>query len=215
MTVVMKNYFEAVTLGAFSFKGPAKTARFLDLVSALPPAARILQFVLIAAALNFPVMLAIARLPPFELFTRLYGETTLELPPEEAALFLAEENLTESYFEESDAVRDFNLLMLENGYGRRILLPLLGMAAALVVILQAAFYLFAGFCLGLQRMVSVSLPFWDRVAFLLFLSTLPAGFSLLFGLFLPTVHLIVFYFAVILLGFYRNSIAVKVAMEHK
>jgi hypothetical protein len=64
-------------------------------------------------------------------------------------------------------------------------------------------------------MVSVALPFGERVAFLLFLSTLPAGLSLLFGLFLPTVHLIVFYFAVILIGFYRNGVAVKLALENK
>jgi hypothetical protein len=205
----MKNYFEAVTLGAFSLRDAAKTARFLRLVQALPFWARLFQFVVIAVALNFPVMLVIARLPPYELFTRLYGGTLPPLPPEAMAVF---DNAEEVNIE---VINDFNFYMLENGYGRRILLPLLGMAAALVVILQLAFYLFAAVCMGLQRMVSIALPFWDRIAFLLFLSTLPAGLSLLFGLFLPTVHLIVFYFAVILIGFYRNGVAVKFFIENQ
>ncbi|MDR1910137.1 MAG: hypothetical protein LBQ35_09525 [Spirochaetaceae bacterium] len=202
----MKRYFEAVTLGAFTLRDRTRTARFMGLIRDMPFPAGALQFLFIAAALNFPVMLALARLSPYELFNRLYGGNIPASLPEEAAVLFsggAGEGL----------IGDFNLFMLQNGYGRRILLPLLGMAFALVVLLQAVFFLSAGFCLGLKRMVSVQIPFGERAAFLLFLSTLPAGLCLLLGLVLPTVHLIVFFLSVIMLGFYRNGVAVAAVLE--
>jgi hypothetical protein len=45
---------------------------------------------------------------------------------------------------------------------------------------------------------------------LIFSSTLPAGLALLFGLWLPTVHLLIFYFAVILMSFKPHNVTQQV-----
>jgi hypothetical protein len=208
----MKKYFEAVSLGAFFFGDEKKAALFITLVRGLPPRWVVLHFFLITICLNFPVMLAIARIEPYQAFSRLYGENFLTVHSG-GNLSLNPGAETANGFSDTDSpafpadlpVDDFNTLMLQNGYGRRIMLPLLAMAFGLILILQAAFYGSASFCIGLQRLVSVSLSMWDRLGLLLFSSTLPVFLAALFGVWLPTVHILLFYFAVIIIGFQRSK----------
>jgi hypothetical protein len=202
--VLVRKYFEAVTLGAFSLRDAVKNKRFVSLLGETKWSRLLLHFLIITIALNFPVIFVIARLPPYELFTRLYGDSFTQMLPEAGLNFL----MANEMLNESD-INEFNLLMMENGYGRNIMLPLLGMASGLVLILQTAFYTLAAFFLGLSRMNGVVLSFRERLGLLLFSSTLPVLLAALFGLYLPTVHIIVFYFAVILLGFYRSGLCQK------
>jgi maltodextrin utilization protein YvdJ len=96
--------------------------------------------------------------------------------------------------------------MFRTGYGRNVLLPVLGMLSGLVLVIQTVFFLCAAFFLGLSRMNSSPLSFHDRFGLAVFSSTLPALASSLFGLFLPTVHVIVFYFIVIFIIFQRSAL---------
>jgi hypothetical protein len=197
----MRKYLEAVTLGAFSLRGAEKAGRLTVMISALPAAWLWLHFFIVSAALNFPVMTAIARLAPYELFTRLYGADFVSALPEAARGLVAENAGIE-------AAEGFNMFMLENNYGKNIVLPILAAAFGIILILQAVFYLLAAFCMGLQRMTHQYLKFRNRMGLLLFSSTLPVFLAALFGFWLPTVHIIVFYFAVILTGFYRSGAVV-------
>jgi hypothetical protein len=201
----MRDYFEAVTLGAFSLRNAGKAAKFGALVRETPVYFTLFHFILVSIALNFPVMLSITRLPPYEVYTRLYGENYTRFLPEEIQGAFTENTLEGGQGNEA-LIDDFNLYMYGNGYGKTIMLPLIGMAFALILILQAVFYLLAGFFMGLQRMVSSPLSFPCRLSFLVFSSTLPAFLSALFGLWMPTVHIIIFYFAVIIISFQRNII---------
>jgi hypothetical protein len=195
-----RDYFEAVTLGAFSFRDETKTTRLLSLIRGMKFSLILLHLLLVSLALNFPVMLAISRLEPYELYSRLYGENFPESLPDGMTV----ENGTD---QSSITIDDFNLLMFGNAWGRRVMLPLLGLAFFLVLILQAAFYLTAAFFLGLNRMNASVISFRERLGFFAFSSTLPALLSALFGLWLPTVHIIVFYFAVIIITFQRSNYA--------
>lgn len=199
-----RNYFEAVTLGAFSFRDEVKTARLLSLIGGMKFSFILLHLVLISLALNFPVMFAISRLSPYGFYSRLYGEDFPGMIPEEARPLPARGAAAE---DRENLADHFNFLMFQNAWGRRVLLPLLGLAFFLVLILQAVFYLSAVFFLGLNRMNSAVLSFRERLGLFAFSSTLPALLSALFGLWLPTVHLIVFYFAVIIAGFQRSKYA--------
>jgi hypothetical protein len=152
----------------------------------------LLHFLIVTLALNFPVMVLIVRLPPYEHFMRLYGGTL----PEIAINFMRTNEITDP--------NEFNILMIESGYGKDIMLPLLGLVSGVVLVLQAAFYVLAAFFLRLSRLNAGDMSFRERLGLLLFSSTLPVCLAALFGLWLPTVHIIVFYFAVILLGFHRN-----------
>jgi hypothetical protein len=187
-----RDYFEAVTLGAFGnlFSPPedasGRAERFIFLLKGMKSSRLVLHFILISLALNFPVMFAAARLSPYELFSRLYSGSLAELM--------------------TGTVEDFNLLMYQNAYGRHILVPVLGMAFALVLILQAAFYALAALCMGFQRMTLSPLSFRNRLGLLLFSSTLPVIPAVLFGLWLPTVHILVFYLSVIIIGFRRSAL---------
>jgi hypothetical protein len=96
--------------------------------------------------------------------------------------------------------------MYGNAYGREILLPILAMAFALVLLLQAVFYVLAALGLGLQRLSLSYLSFKERLGLLLFSSTGAVFLAALFGLWLPTVHIIIFYLAVIAIGFRRSSL---------
>jgi hypothetical protein len=208
----MKKYFETVSMGAFFFGDEEKTARLITLIRGLRHRWVVLHFFLISICLNFPVMLAIARIEPYQAFSRLYGENflavnsdgNLSLDPDAEGVN-SFSGIDSAVFPAGLPADDFNTLMLQNGYGRRIMLPLLAMAFGLVLILQAAFYGSASFCIGLQRMISVNLSVWDRLGLLLFSSTLPVFLAALFGVWLPTVHILLFYFAVIIIGFQRSK----------
>ncbi|MDR2079385.1 MAG: hypothetical protein LBP74_06680 [Treponema sp.] len=208
----MKKYFEVVSLGAFFFGDEEKAARLIALIRGLRHRWVVLHFFLITICLNFPVMLAIAQIEPHQAFSRLYGENFLTVNSEGNLSLNPGAERVNSFSDTDSAVfpaefsaDDFNMLMLQNGYGRRIMLPLLAMAFGLVLILQAAFYGSASFCIGLQRMVSVNLSARDRLGLLLFSSTLPVFLAALFGVWLPTVHILLFYFAVIIIGFQRSK----------
>jgi hypothetical protein len=215
----MRKYLEAVTLGAFSFRGGngrsgENAEAFVESVSVVKTPWLWLHFFIVTVALNFPVMVIIARLPPWELFSRLYGAEFAAMLPEAAREFLAQSSAAaEAAGIDQALIDDFNVFMLQSGYGKTVLLPLLFLAFGVILILQAAFYLFAALCVGLQRMTLSQLKFRDRLGLLLFSSTLPVFLAAILGLWLPTVHIIVFYFAVILIGFYRSNAAVTAAAD--
>ncbi|MDR1057941.1 MAG: hypothetical protein LBL43_00180 [Treponema sp.] len=187
-----KDYFEAVTLGSFGkfFPKTGESAeRFVSLVRGIKTSRLVLHFFLVSLALNFPVMFAVSRLKPYALFSRIYGD---------GLALRGSGNI--------GSIEDFNILMYQNAYGRKILLPVLGMAFALVLILQAVFYVLAALGLGLQRLSLSYLSFRERLGLLLLSSTGAAFLAALFGLLLPTVHIVVFYLAVIAISFRRSKL---------
>jgi hypothetical protein len=194
-------YFEAAALGN------GKPRRFVQLVQNLKGGFIALHFLVIALALNFPVMFAIARLDPWEMYSRLYGSAFAEMlsaelnaPAEFGAP--AELNAPAEFGGAGEsAARDFNAALYAEGYGRRVMLPMLAFVFALVLILQTVFYGLAAFFLGLARMTGTPLPWRDRFGILIFSSTLPAAAAALLGLWLPTVHLVVFYLGETILAF--------------
>ena len=140
---------------------------------------------LITICLNFPVTFNIARADPSEFYSRLYGET-FELDTDETA--------------------DFNVAMIESGYGRNVLLPMLVMSLFIIMIILAVFYLCAAFFLGIARMNAFAMDFRSRLSLALFSSTLPALVSSVLGFLLPAVHIIVFCLTVIIITFQRSNI---------
>ncbi|MDR2176461.1 MAG: hypothetical protein LBP20_00270 [Treponema sp.] len=179
-----RRYFEAAVLGN------GKPRRFIPLVKKLGGGFIALHFLVIALALNFPVMFAIARLEPWDFYSRLYGDQFAEM-------LQAELNAVP----EGAPALAFNQALYGEGYGRQVMLPMLGFAFMLILILQLVFYVCAAFFLGLSRLNSSPLSWRDRFGILVFSSTLPAAASALLGLWLPTVHLLVFYLAEIILVF--------------
>jgi hypothetical protein len=173
-------YFEAAALGN------GKPRRFALLVKNLKGGFIALHFLVIALALNFPVMFAIARLDPWELYSRLYGSAFGEMLQAEL---------------DPPAAADFNAALYAGGYGRRVMLPTLAFVFGLVLILQGAFYFLASLFLGLARMTGTPLSLRQRFGLLIFSSTLPAAAAALLGLWLPTVHLVVFYLGEPILAF--------------
>lgn len=167
-----------------------------------------LHLLFVSLALNFPIMFSIARLSPYQVFSRLYAENFVSSLPDDMRIRM-ESNTDADGFVIDEAVHeqnvdDFNMAMLQNDYGK-IAIALMGIGFLLVIVLQIAFYLTAGFCMGLQRMVIAPLSFRVRIGILAFSSTLPAFAAALIGLWMPTLHIIVFYFAVILIGFWRSK----------
>jgi hypothetical protein len=185
----VKQYCEAVALGN------GKPLRFVELAGNMGAPLMFLHFLLIAGALNFPVMTALARLDPWELYSRLYGSAFAGMLPEE---FAAAGSGTSAG---QELIEDFNLTLYHGGYGARVLLPILALAFALILILQTIFYLCGAFCLGLTQMTFSPMSFRNRLGVFIMASTIPAVASALFGLWLPAVHIIVFYLAVIPLVF--------------
>ena len=197
----MENYLRTVTLGAFTWKDKERIALLFDHIRKQGVFWLLLQFLLVTVCLNFPVTLSVARLTPFQLYSRLYGENFMSaLPEAERALFSQGNEIAQA------EIDNFNLYLYETGYGRNVLLPVLGILFSLVIVIQAVFYLCAVFFLGLSRLNSSPLSFRDRFGLAVFSSTLPALASSLFGLFLPTVHIIVFYFIIIFFIFQRSAL---------
>jgi len=189
----MADYLRAVTLGAFTWKDKERIALFFEQVKKTGTAFLILHFLLLTFCLNFPITLIIARLSPFELYGRLYGENTVG-------------EITANHGADQAAIDNYNLKMTENGYGRDVLLPLIGICFGLTLIIQAVFFLCAVFFLGLSRINTVPLSFHDRWGLAVLSSTLPVIAAVFFGLVLPTVHIIVFYLIVILFIFQRSNL---------
>ena len=197
----MENYLKTVTLGVFTWKDKKRIALLFNYIRKQGAFWLLLHFFLVTIALNFPVALSVAQLAPYELYSRLYGENFMSALPESGRDLFSEGNATV----QTD-IQDFNLLMFRTGYGKNVLLPVLGMLSGLVLVIQTVFFLCAAFFLGLSRMNSFPLSFRDRFGLAVFSSTLPALASSLFGLFLPTVHVIVFYFIVIFIIFQRSAL---------
>jgi len=196
----MENYLKTVTLGAFTWRDKKRIALLFDHIRKQGALWLLLHFLLVTIALNFPVTLSVARLTPFELYSRLYGENFMSALPESGRFF------PEGNAAVQADIDNFNLFLYETGYGRNVLLPVLGMLFGLVLVIQAVFFLCAAFFLGLSRMNSFPLSFRDRFGLIVFSSTLPVLASSLFGLFLPTVHIIIFYFIIIFFIFQRSAL---------
>jgi len=180
----MRHYFETVTLGSFTWKNEDRLKLLYSHISAEGVPFLILHFFLLAICLNFPVTFIIARLDPADFFSRLYGE--------EALINMGE-------------TADINSMLIESGYGRTTLLPMLGFLFFIIVIILAAFFLFTGFFIGVARMNSSFMNFRSRFSLALFSSTLPALISAIIGFVLPAVHILIFCLAVILITFQRNN----------
>ena len=180
----MRHYFQTVTLGSFTWKDEYRLRLLFSRIRAEGVGVLFFHFLLITICLNFPVTFNIARADPFEFYSRLYGET-FELDTGEAG--------------------DFNLAMIESGYGRNMLLPMLGMSLFIIMIILAVFYFCAAFFLGIARMNVFSMDFRSRFSLALFSSTLPVLVSAILGFLLPAVHIIVFCLAVILITFQRSN----------
>jgi hypothetical protein len=189
----MSDYLRAVTLGAFTWKDKERIALFFEQIKKTGTALLLLHFLLLTFCLNFPVTLIIARLSPYELYGRITGENTVE-------------NKMTGHEADKAAIDNFNAQMIEKGYGRNILLPILGLSFALTLIIQAVFYLCAVFFLGLSRINAAPLSFHDKFGLAVLSSTLPVIASVLFGFFIPTVHIIIFYLIVIIFIFQRSSL---------
>ena len=177
----MSDYLKTVTLGAFTWKDEDRLALLFEHIKRAGSPWLLLHFWLVTLCLNFPVMFAIARLSPFELYGRIYGEGFTQLSPVE-----------------------FNVFMLESGFGVNVLLPVLGMALGLVLVIQIVFYLFAVFFLKMSRLNLACLSFRSRFGLAVYSSTLPVLAASLFGLYLPTVHILIFYFMVMFFIFQRS-----------
>jgi hypothetical protein len=197
----VKNYVVAAALGNGKF------SRFVPLARKVKGGFIAFHFIVISLALNFPVMFAVARLPPWEFYSRLYGagftaalkQSGFSLPG--TAPLSADASGETAVSGPAAGEEAFNAAMYSGGYGRRVMLPMLSFAFMLVLIIQLVFYLLAAVFLGLSRMNSTALSFRDRFGILVLSSTLPAIGSAILGLWLPTVHLVVFYFAEIILVF--------------
>jgi len=191
----MKDYLRAVTLGAFTWKNKERAALFFEQIKRTGTAWLLLHFILLTFCLNFPVTFIMARLSPFELYGRLYGENAAEAingTPLNGRAAIDDEKV--------------NPPLSRDEYGRYILLPLLGVSFGITLIIQAAFYLLAVFFLKLSRMNTFPLSFHDRFALAVLSSTLPALVSAALGLVLPTVHFIVFFLIVIYFIFVRSGL---------
>jgi len=197
----VNNYLKTVTLGAFTWNNEDRIALLLEHIRKTRRPWFVLHFLLLSLCLAFPVTFAMARLSPFELCSRLYGGRFMDALPESARA--AFEEINEG--EQARVVNDFNMIMLESGYGRDVLLPFLCVTFGLIIVIQAAFYLLSVFFLGMSRLNLPYLSFGDRMGLALFSSTLPAPAASLFGLYLPAVHILIFYFLVIFFIFQRSS----------
>jgi hypothetical protein len=201
----VNNYLKTVTLGAFTWKNEDRIALLLEHVRKTGRPWLVLHFLLLSFCLAFPVTFAMARLTPFELCSRLYGGRFIDALPESAPEFSAADFTETNEENKARVVNDFNMIMLESGYGRDVLLPFLCLTFGLLIVIQAAFYLLSVFFLGISRLNLPYLSFGDRMGLAIFSSTLPAPAACIFGLYLPAVHILVFYFMVIFFIFQRNS----------
>jgi len=198
----MDNYFKTVTLGAFTWKDEDRIAQFLDHIRKMGAGWLLLHFLLLTLCLNFPVMYQITRLDPFEFYSRLFSGNNEQMA-ENHFLPTPNSQLPTPSDEEIDT---FNQQMSDNNFGRNVLMPILAFSFGLTLIIQIVFYLCAVFFLGLSRMHFTPLSFKERMGLCLFSSTLPVLAAALFGLFLPTVHIIIYYFIIIFIIFQRSKL---------
>lgn len=184
----MKDYFLAAALG----NGSAK--RFVDLARGLKKRYLVPHFLFITLTLDVPILFAITKLAPWDFYSRLYGERFAELAGAELGqpIYPA--------FADSGLIDEFNQALYRAGFGNMLPLVLLT-AFILVLVLNLVFYALAAVFMGLHRMNSTRFSFRERLSIFIISSTLPVIGSSVLGLFVPALHIVVFYFAEILTGF--------------
>jgi len=205
----MDNYFKAVTLGAFTWKDEDRIALLFDHIRKAGAGWLLLHFLLLTLCLNFPVMYQIARLDPFEFYSRLFSGNSEQIADSNELSFPHFQLPTPNSplpTPSEEEINEFNQQMSDNNFGRNVLLPILAFSFGLTLIIQIVFYLCAAFFLGLSRMHFTQLSFKERMGLCLFSSTLPVLAAALFGLFLPTVHIIIYYFIIIFIIFQRSKL---------
>ena len=187
----MNDYFKAVTLGAFTGKNEERITLLLENIRKAGNLWLVIHFLLITICLNFPVTFQIARLDPNEFFNRLYGKEEVGSREEEVG---------------NRNVDSDSLVPIPDNYGRNVQNPMIWFLFLLTLIIQTVFYLSAVFFLKLSRLNITPLSFRDRIGLAIYSSTLPVLGCSLFGLFLPTVHIIIFYFIIIFIIFQRSRL---------
>jgi len=194
---MMRNYFKAVTLGAFTWKDADRVGQFVEQIRKTSGLWLAVHLLLLTVCLNFPNDFSIINLTPYQLNSRIAfytenpGENVPALPKDAG---------------DEDAVKIFNDFMLQNGY-RENILPLFLISLYLqTLIIQLIFYLCAVFFLKLSRLHVTQMNFRERMGLALYSSTMPALFCSIFGFFMPTLHIIVFYFIVIFFIFQRSRL---------
>jgi len=211
----MEDYFKAVTLGAFTWKNEERIALLLEYIRKQKAVWLLFHFLLLTMCLNFPVIFQISRLEPFELYSRLYSVSKDNITENKEQLTESIERIEEgrdilSLVERTAAgiipEEEFNSFMIQNQYGRNVLLPLLAFSFGLTLIIQIVFYLTAVWFLSVSRMNFTPLSFLDRAGLSVFSSTFPVLAACLLGFFLPTVHFIIYYFIVIFFIFQRSKL---------
>jgi len=196
----VNDYFKTVTLGAFTWKNEERIALLIDYIRKTRRRWLALHFLLLTICLNFPVMFQITRLSPNEFFSRLYsGNSNFMFNEQE------NENI-ELSGPQSQSQSQSLVPSPHSNYGREVLLPTLAFLLGVMLIIQIAFYLSAVFLLGVSRMNMAPLSFKERFGLSVFSSTLPVLAASVFGLFLPTVHIIVYYFLIIFFVFQRSKL---------
>lgn len=192
----LKDYLEAVALCAFDKRGGGRLHSLVLLVKGMKWRYVLLHFFLVTLMLNLPVMSAIAQLSPHELYSRLladrFNELLIEAMPGGGSEISADNEAL---------MAEFDLLMYEQGYGKTVVLPLLFFIFMVVAVLQIVFYLLAAFFLWLYRLNASRFSFRERFGIAVLASTFPVLGAALLGFWLPALHIIVFYFAVIFLIF--------------
>ena len=197
----MRNYLKTVTLGAFTWRNEGRIALLFAYIRKTGVFYLVLHFFLVTLCLNFPLMVGVTRLSPYQLYTRMYGDNFVYALPESVReAFTGDTVIAPVYID------DFNIMMTDNGYGRNVLLPLLGINLVIILIIQAVFYLCSAIFLGLSRMNVAPITFRNRFGLAVFSSTLPVLAASVIGLVLPAVHVVIFYFIVIFLVFQRSSL---------
>jgi len=190
----VNDYFKAVTLGAFTWKNEERIALLIDYIRKTGKRWLVLHFLLLTICLNFPVMFQITRINPNEFYNRLYSDNSNFMFSEQK-----NENIELSNPQSLDPIPQSN-------YGREVLLPTLAFLLGVILIIQIAFYFSAVFLLGVSRMNMAPLSFKERFGLSVFSSTLPVLAASVFGLFLPTVHIIIYYFIIIFFIFQRSKL---------
>ena len=229
----MKEYFKAVTLGAFTAKNEDRISLLLDSMRKAGNFWLMVHFLLITICLNFPVTLQIADTNVF--FNRLYLINNEQLADSNQTFCLEQlamnnqtfglDQLAESSMQETDSTEGSDIfptpdrtviedtlsstqLPIPNDGSFEINEQMFWLRASffLILIIQLVFYLSAVYFLKLSRLNVTPLSFRDRIGLAVYSSTLPVLASALFGLFLPTVHIIVFYFIIIFIIFQRSRL---------
>ena len=197
----MNDYLITVTLGAFTWKNEQRINLLFEHIKKIGTFWLVVHFLLVTFCLTFPLTFSMVRISPHELYTRMYGDRLMQSMPDSIR-----EEFSDDVVLSPERIDEFNSLMTQSGYGRNVLLPLLGINLVLILIIQIVFYLCAAVFIGFSRLNAVYMDFRQRLGLTIFSSTLPVFASSLFGLYLPTVHVIIFYFIVMFFIFQRSRL---------